>query len=153
MSNNVAFDFDGVIHRTVSKPDKTGQRHPSILFNEIPPNKFDKIIDLIKFYKKHNFNLYIITARTSRDKYIIRHTLDNFGIKNTIIPNNNIITTGDTGGCKNLYLEYYKINYFYDDSINIFVKIKKAKQQHKLKKLKKCYLTNPDDNSIFEINI
>ena len=47
---NVGFDFDGVIHRNVSKPDKNGQRHPSIPFNQIPSSKFDIIIDLIIRY-------------------------------------------------------------------------------------------------------
>lgn len=150
---NVGFDFDGVIHRNVTKPDKTGQRHPSIPFNKIPQDKFTEIIDLIKFYKKNNYNCFIITARYSSDKHIVRQTLNNFGIDETIISNDNIITTGDTGGCKNAYLEKYEIYHFYDDSINIFASIKKAKLNNKLKKLKKCYITNPDNNTIFEIKI
>ena len=148
---NVGFDFDGVIHRNVSKPDKNGQIHPSIPFNQIPSSKFDIIIDLIKFYKNHNYNCYIITARTSHYKKLIRTTLDNFGIDSTIIPDYNIITTGDTGGCKNNYLEQLNICDFYDDSINIFVAIKKEKQQKKLKNLKNCYITYPENNLIKKI--
>jgi len=145
---NVAFDFDGVIHRNVTKPDRTGQRHPSIPFNQIPSSKFDIIIDLIKYYRQNNYNCYIITARTSRCKNLIRHTLNLFGIDNTIIPDCNIITTGDTGGCKNSYLENLNIRDFYDDSTNIFRSILKAKQQRKLTKLKNCYITYPEHNNI-----
>lgn len=148
---NVGFDFDGVIHRNVTKPDKTGQRHPSIPFNHVPTDKFTVIIDLIKFYKQNNYNCYIITARTSHYKKLIRTTLNNFNIDPNIIPDCNIITTGDTGGCKNSYLEKLNIRDFYDDSINIFVAIKKAKLENKLRKLKNCYITYPENNIIKKI--
>jgi hypothetical protein len=150
---NVGFDFDGVIHRNVTLPDNIGQRHPSIPFHHIPTDKFDRIIDLIKMYKQHNYNCYIVTARKSKSKGVIRKTLDDFGIFNTIIPDNNIITTGDTGGCKNAYLEYYNIHDFYDDSVNIFRSIIVAKKQNKLQNLKNCYITYPESKRIKKIII
>ena len=72
---NVGFDFDGVIHIDVSKTDEFGNRHPTIPWTSVGINKFDKIIDLIYFYNKHNYNIYIITARTSDSKDIVKQTL------------------------------------------------------------------------------
>ena len=149
----VGFDFDGVIHCNVTKPDKTGQRHPSIPFHQVPSDKFDVIIDLIKFYKQNNYECYIITARPSKYKKLVRTTLDMFGIDKSIIPDNNIITTGDTGGCKIRYIEHYNIRDFYDDSLNIFKSIIIAKHHKQLNKLKNCYITYPESNSIKKLKI
>jgi hypothetical protein len=150
MNLNVAFDFDGVIHKDVSKTDKTGNRHPTIPFNEISKNPFQKIIELIKIYKSLNANIYILTARPSLYRDLIIKSLDIYQIP---INKDNIICAGDTGGDKIEYLERLNINHFYDDSIYHFRRIYEAKKQNKLKYLKKLYLTLPEQNKIAEIKI
>ena len=149
MSKSVGFDFDGVIHVDVGPTDKYGQRHPTIPFNKIPQNKFNKIIDLIKIYDKYNYIIYIITARSSTHKDIIKKTLNNFGINNNIIPYENIICTGDMGGDKIKTLYNLKINDFYDDSVSHINSVKKHK--NKLIDLKNCYMTISKKNKIYKI--
>jgi hypothetical protein len=150
MNLNVAFDFDGVIHKDVGKTDKTGNRHPTIPFNEISKNPFEKIIELIRIYKQANSHIYILTARPSLYRDLIIKSLDLYKIP---IERNDIICAGDTGGDKISYLDRLNINHFYDDSIYHFRRINEAKKQHKLKSLKKLYLTLPEQNKIAEIKI
>lgn len=150
MNINVAFDFDGVIHKDVSKTDRTGNRHPIIPFDEISKNPFHKIISLIKIYKRANSHIYILTARPSLYRDLIIKSLDLYQIP---IASNDIICAGDTGGDKISYLERFNINHFYDDSIYHFRRIYEAKKQNKLTHLKKLYLTLPEQNKIAEIKI
>lgn len=150
---SVGFDFDGVIHKNVNMTDRFGQRHPNIPFNSIPFLKFDKIIDLIKIYYKYDYNIYIITARTSNYKSIVRQTLNNFGINENIISTDNLIFTGDIGGDKVDILDRLNINDFYDDSPKIFKSILIGKKRNLLKKLTNCYITKPEINKILKINI
>lgn len=147
---NVAFDFDGVIHKDVGKTDKKGNRHPVIPFNKISSNPFIEIIKLIKIYKSVDANIYILTARTSNYKNLIKKTLDLYLIPIDI---NRIICAGDTGGDKISYLEQLNINHFYDDSIYHFKKIIQEKRRNKLENLRKLYLTIPEENKIAEIKI
>ena len=150
---NVGFDFDGVIHIDVTPHDNYGQRHPSIPFHHIPSNPFNKIKKLIKFYHSYDCNIYIITARTSRSKQVINKTLEQFGL-NKFIPEQNIITTGDTyNGDKIDILEQLNIYDFYDDSIKIFKSIIDAKNKNRLKNLKNCYMTIPEKNKIIKLTI
>lgn len=146
---NVGFDFDGVIHTDVSKTDKYGQRHPTIPWNSPGINKFNEIIDLIHFYHKNNYNIYIITARKSNSKDIVKQTLINFGISD-IIPDNNLYFTG---GDKVETLEKLKINDFYDDSISHFKSIYIHKKNNRLQNLINCYMTKPENGKILKINI
>jgi len=147
---NVAFDFDGVIHKDVGKVDESGNRHPTIPFDKISSNPFIEIIKLIKIYKSVNAMIYILTARGSNYKNLIEKTLNLYSIP---IDKNNIICAGDTGGDKISYLEKLNINHFYDDSIYHFKKIIHEKRKNKLKKLIKLYLTIPEQNKISEIII
>ncbi len=153
---NVAFDFDGVIHVDVSPTGKSGNRHPTFP-NHLPaaPNKFKKIIKLIHKYHEHNYNVYIVTARTSHSKDMIKQTLINYGVKH-IIPDNNLYFTGDLcgqNGDKVSTLEHLNIRDFYDDSISHFVSIYNAKKQNQLKNLKNCYLTKPEVEEILRLDI
>jgi hypothetical protein len=153
MTYNVGFDFDGVIHKSVTKADMFGQRHPSIPFDKIPDTPFSQIIDLIKIYHANKYNIYIITARPSIYKNLIKNTIIKFGL-NKYISDSRIITTGDShNGDKVETLEKLNIIDFYDDSIIIFKSIKKAKNRNMLKKLKNCYLTIPENNEIIKLNI
>jgi hypothetical protein len=149
-SLSVAFDFDGVIHKDVGPTDSTGNRHPTIPFHHISSNPFNKVLDLMKLYIKNKWSVYILTARPSTYKNLIKKSLFNYGIE---LPKSNIICTGDTGGDKVQYLENYFINHFYDDSIAHFKKIRFAKNKNQLKLLKKLYLTKPESDSISEIII
>lgn len=150
---NVGFDFDGVIHSDVTPADIDGQRHPNISFYSIPSNPFCKILNLIKIYHEHNYNIYIITARSSKSKEIIKKTLDKFGMSK-YIPEQNIITTGDYhNGDKTYILDRLNIVDFYDDSIKIFRSIQNAKKNNMLLNLKNCYMTIPEKNKIIKINL
>ena len=112
---NVGFDFDGVIHSDVTPADIYGQRHPNISFYSISSTPFCKILNLIKMYNEHNYNIYIITTRSSKSKQIIKKTLDNFGVSR-YIPEQNIITTADYyNGDKTYVLDRLNIVDFYDD--------------------------------------
>lgn len=150
---NVGFDFDGVIHSNVTPADIYGQRHPNISFYSIPSTPFCKILNLIKMYHEHNYNIYIITARSSKSKEIIKKTLDNFGVSR-YIPEQNIITTADYyNGDKTYVLDRLNIVDFYDDSIKIFKSIQQAKKNNMLRNLHNCYMTIPEKNKIIKINL
>jgi hypothetical protein len=145
---NVAFDFDGVIHKDVGKTDGNGNRHPTIPFNQISSNPFMEIIKLIKIYRSVDANIYILTARSSNYKNLIKKTLILYSIP---IDKNKIICAGDTGGDKIQYLEMLNINHFYDDSIYHFKKIIHEKHKNKLQNLRRLYLTIPEQDKIAKI--
>jgi hypothetical protein len=152
---NVGFDFDGVIHVDVTPTSETGHRHPTIPRNYPAPNKFNEIIDLIHTYHKYNYNIYIITARNSQSRNMVKQTLINFGVSH-MIPDENMYFTGDFNGQdgdKVSTLEHLKIRHFYDDSIAHFKSIYNAKKNNKLMYLNKCYLTRPEVRKIIELNI
>jgi hypothetical protein len=150
---NVAFDFDGVIHKDVTKHDEYGHRHPIYGFNTIPLNPFTKIINLIRIYHKYKYNIYIITARNSNSKNIILETLKKFGL-DKIINEKNIYFTGHiNNGDKTNIIDELKINYFYDDSIYNFNSVYREKNKNKLKNLRKFYLTIPEKNTIISLKI
>jgi hypothetical protein len=153
---NVAFDFDGVMHVDVCPTTKSGHRHPTFPYHlPAAPNKFKKIIDLIHKYHENNYNVYIVTARMSYAKNMIKQTLINYGVKH-IIPDHHLYFTGDLNGQdgdKVSTLEQLNIYDFYDDSISHFVSIFNAKKQNKLKNLKNCYLTKPEIEQIIKLNI
>jgi acid phosphatase class B len=152
---NVAFDFDGVIHVDVSPTSQSGNRHPTFPRNlPAAPNKFKTIIELIHKYHKHNYNVYIVTARMSYAKDMIIQTLINYGVKH-IIPDHHLYFTGDLNqnGDKVSTLEQLNIRDFYDDSIFHFVSIYNAKKNNQLRNLKNCYLTKPEVEQIVRLDI
>ncbi len=155
MIKSVGFDFDGVIHTDVGETDQYGNRHPIIPFNRPAINKFDYIIDLIHRYHRHNYKIYIITARSSKSKQVVRDTLTKFNISHCIIPDENLFFTGDygKGGDKVDTLEHLNINHFYDDSISHFKSIYSAKKYNRLNSLRKCYLTKPEKNTVVKLDI
>jgi hypothetical protein len=154
-NRNVGFDFDGVIHVDVTPTSNTGHRHPTIPRNYPAPNKFNEIIDLIHIYHKNNYNVYIITARNSKSRDMVKQTLINYGVSH-IIPDENMYFTGDLygqDGDKVSTLENLNIHHFYDDSIAHFKSIYNAKKNNKLKHLSKCYLTKPEIRKIVKLDI
>jgi len=147
---NVAFDFDGVIHREVTKADEYNQRHPINGLYHFPQNPFSKIIDLINIYFEKKYNIYIITSRNDNSKKIVIDTLHRFKIFNKI---NQIYFTGNThNGDKTELLEKLNIHHFYDDSMYHFNCVFNKKKENKLKKLQKFYLTVPEKNNIIRFN-
>ena len=109
MIKNVAFDFDGVNHIDVTQTDENGIRHPIMGLDNIPNTPFKKIINLIEYYYKNNYNIFIITARTIEYKDIIIKTLQKFNLLN-MISNKNIYFTGNNiNGDKINVLEELKI--------------------------------------------
>lgn len=150
---NVAFDFDGVIHINVTQTDEFGQRHPVNGLNYVQSEPFEKIIKLINFYKKYNYNIYIITSRNEKSKQYVMKTLKNFNLL-YVFNEKNVYFTGDTyKGDKTELLDKLKINHFYDDSIYHLKCVIRQKKMNKLKNLNIFYLTIPEKNSVFKIKL
>jgi hypothetical protein len=150
---NVAFDFDGVIHINVTPTDEFGQRHPTNGLYCVQQNPFRKIIKLIKFYKKYDYNIYIITSRNEKSKEYVIKTLENFNLLD-IFNEKNIYFTGDTyKGDKTELLDKLQINHFYDDSIYHLKSVIRQKKNNKLKNLNRFYLTIPEKNSVLRIKL
>ena len=65
---NIGYDFDGVLHISVTRPDRTGQIHPTPSYRHAPnlliPNR--RIINQIKQNHNSGMNVYIVTHRRSR---------------------------------------------------------------------------------------
>ena len=132
----IGYDFDGVIHKTVGKPMKNGQRYA--IGNDFELN--DKIYNVIKRNNKNN--QYIITARPKEDREIINNTLKKFGLKF-----NKIIYTN--GNSKVNSIKKLNINEYYDDSYNVIEDIKfKWNELHQLKKL---FFVIPEYQKIIQI--
>ena len=116
----ISFDFDGVIHISVTYPDINGQIHPIPEIRYKPekwePNKL--IISLIKEYKKTK-KLYIVTHRSKREKSCVIKFLKKYGL-NSLIPNIRFAK-----GNKGQVLVKIKATTHYDDSINVLDDIHK----------------------------
>jgi hypothetical protein len=136
MSNIYAYDFDGVIHKSVTPPDVYGQRNELPIKNYTP---FTKIINQIKNQQLTN-KVYIITARDLGDpkplEYLTEHNLSNLEIYYT---NNQD---------KSEIIKKLKITEFYDDSI---LRINQTYDAI-LPNLKKLYLVIPETDNWIEIN-
>lgn len=145
--NNIGYDFDGVLHISVTKPDPNGQIHPLPNFRHMPnylqPNQ--KIINQIKSQFQQGNKIFIITARQSINSL---NTINTFLSRkdvnlNSIINYNDIILSK---GNKGITLAQKNINTFYDDSINILNDIKKFNPNIRL------FLVNPYNLSINPFN-
>jgi hypothetical protein len=135
-NNNIyGYDFDGVLHKTVSQADNTGQRHP--LPNTIY-QPFTKIINQIKNQIKSN-KVYIVTGR-KKGLSEITNFLSSQNLQNLEIYYTNNSPKSDI-------LKSLKITEFYDDSPIVINEIYNAK----LPDLKKLYLVIPESDNWVEI--
>ena len=144
LRKNIGYDFDGVLHMSVTAPDQEGQRHPlSIngpyqIFNEI----IDKIIRDI-----HNGNqIFIITART-KSKTSINAINDHIKSSKLYPYRDQITILFSAGQPKINLLNEYGINTFYDDSCLRIKELYHAKLNNQLPLLTQIYFVNPDYHS------
>ncbi|AAV50945.1 uncharacterized protein L684 [Acanthamoeba castellanii mimivirus] len=144
ITKNIGFDFDGVLHLDVNKPDYEGQRNPYNLIG--PYNIFNNIINLILKEILDNNNVYIITAR--KDTKVNRSVI-NSHLKKTILKNyiNKIPILFSGGKDKTLLLTKYNINTFYDDSCLRINELFLSKILGNLSNLNQLYFVDPDNQS------
>lgn len=141
---NIAYDFDGVLHRDVFKP-VMGYRMPTSMNPPFTP--FVEIIDRMKRDYSRGHNIFIITARINNNGAIKAHLIDN-GI--TFVKGENIIYT--KGGPKVIALKEKRINVFYDDSCGHINNIVKARKEGNLPDLKRLYLVKPEDKKYYLVD-
>lgn len=115
-----AYDFDGVIHKSISECDIFGQCHPiSNNFNEYEPNI--KILNNIIDNLKSGHQVYIVTARDSKSKkyiskYLYKWISQLISQKQLLEFVKNIPIYTSENQCKTMILKNIRANYFYDDS-------------------------------------
>tara|TARA_Y100000589_G_C27158951_1_gene631977 strand:- start:351 stop:1766 length:1416 start_codon:yes stop_codon:yes gene_type:complete len=122
----IAFDFDGVLHLSVDKPETNGQVHPEWHKINNEKNKLDQklepnqiIIDLIKYFHKKNYEIFII-SHNKKLKKIQDNFLKRVGLRD-IIPDTNI-ASGQINKCNQIKL--FCADILFDDSTNVLKDIK-----------------------------
>lgn len=140
-SQRIGYDFDGVLHTSVTRPDSTGQIHPLNHLRYSPyqltPNYI--IINKIKNQINQGHIIYIITHRVSQAsldtiiKFLSRNDI-NLHIRRDRI----LLVTGNKG----IHLNRYNITTFYDDSTNVLNDINRSYPNINL------YIVNPYNLSI-----
>ena len=132
MNKKISYDFDGVLHVSVTKPDPNGQIHPlrSVMYsaNKLIPNM--TVINLIKKQIDEGIRIYIITHRTSKQSFnVIKKFLSRTDIGLNNIKSNDIyLVYGNKGNV----LNKHNIKTHYDDSINVLNAIKEKYSNIKL---------------------
>ena len=149
LTKNIGYDFDGVLHMSVTEPDREGQRHPFHING--PFLLFDEIIDQIEKNIINDDKVLIITARpnTKFSYDVITRFLNTTKLKSRI---DQIEILFSNSGSKVNLLNHYGINAFYDDSCLRINEIYYAKINDELPFLSQIYLVNPDDRSIILIS-
>lgn len=154
------FDFDGVIHKSVTIPDLNGQRHPVPKTNLI---KNDQIFTKIEQYLTAGHDIEIISSRW--DQSIIKPYL----LKHSVICNSHAskITVNNSakGLKKHQIVSARDIIEFYDDSVNVLKDIMLELKQKGITKIK-LFLVRPElkdfikidsisqlDNELIKLNI
>jgi endonuclease/exonuclease/phosphatase (EEP) superfamily protein YafD len=131
---NIAYDFDGVFHKSVGEPDSVGQRHAlSLDVNTYVP--FMKIIEQIKQQQREGHKIFIITAHC--ESFLVKKYLQKFKLQNIKI----FVTCN---GDKSKILKKYHIHHFYDDSILRINEI--LKQKANLPDLKELFMVIPEED-------
>ena len=144
---NIGYDFDGVLHISVTKPDPNGQIHPLPHLRHSPyqmqPNQII-VKQIISQYNQGN-KIFIISHRLSKNSH---NTICSF-LGRQDVNLTNIIN------CKNIYLikgnkgvilKKMNIQTFYDDSLNVLNDIINGYSNIKL------YLVSPYNQSITPYN-
>ncbi|AQN68046.1 5-nucleotidase superfamily protein [Saudi moumouvirus] len=149
VNKNIGYDFDGVLHIDVSKPDEEGQRHPPNLSGPYRP--FNKIINEIINNLNNGDKIFIITARYNRKQNLdsIMNHLNNTKLVNYL---DNITILFSGGSDKTKLLRKYKINSFYDDSCLRIKELFISRINGNLPDLTQLYLVYPEKNSYIKID-
>ena len=140
---NYGYDFDGVLHISVTQPDKTGQRHAETW--EGPYKPFKKIIEKIKNNLSNGDNVYIITARSSFSESTINRFLDDNDLSQL---KDKVYYTDNQD--KTVVLNNLQINEFYDDSCLRINELSSKMKNNLLPHLKKLYFVEPEKLSWIE---
>lgn len=142
---NYGYDFDGVLHTSVTEPDSLGQRHPES--GEGPFTPFEKIIKKIKNNIINGDNVYIITARSSFEKLVVKKFLDENGLSEL---KDRVYFTDNQD--KTTILNNLQINEFYDDSCLRINELDSKMKNKLLPNLEKLYFVEPEKLSWIEVN-
>lgn len=147
LDTNIGYDFDGVLHVSVTKPSSNGQIHAlPYLFNS--PYKLQPNYQIIQqITKQYNLGhkIYIVTHRQSQNSY---NTICKFlgrsdvNLSNVISCRNIHLVSGNKGDI----LNKLNIYTFYDDSVNVLNDIKRKYYNINL------YQVNPYNLSITSYN-
>ena len=149
---NYGYDFDGVLHISVTQPDKTGQRHAKIWYGPYhaetwygPYKPFKKIIEKIKNNLSDGDNVYIITARSSDSQPTINKFLEDNNLSEL---KDKVYYTDNQD--KTVVLNNLQINEFYDDSCLRINELSSKMKNNLLPHLKKLYFVEPEKLSWIE---
>lgn len=143
----IAYDFDGVFHKTVGKPDTFNQRSSE---SDIDYKPFDKIIDKIASEIVNN-KIFIVTARSDSNQNVSE--IKKF-IKKTKLSDfyDDIYKIYTNDFTKVFALRNIMANEFYDDSLLRINEVYKAKQAGLLPNLQNIYLVRPESDDWIAIN-
>ena len=138
------FDFDGVIHKSVTIPDLNGQRHP----NSTILVKNDQIFSKIEEYLTAGHSIEIISSRW--DQSIIKPYL----LQNSIICNSNetriTVNMKAKGALKHEIVAPSGFIEFYDDSVNVLTDIMLELRKRGITTMK-LFLVRPELNDFIEV--
>ena len=147
---NIAFDFDGVLHKHVKPPiqhedrHRWGSRNINIDRNAEPTDWFHLNLDKIKQYHEEGKKIYIITARKAKPK--LSQWLRNIDITPEIIPDENLIMGQEN---KVQIIIDLGIAEFYDDSPHHIIDLQQSRDQ--LPADFKLFLSVPEEDRVIEI--
>lgn len=138
------FDFDGVIHKSVTIPDLNGQRHP----NSTVLIKNDQIFSKIEEYLTAGHSIEIISSRW--DQSIIKPYL----LQNSIICNSNetriTVNMKAKGDLKHEIVATSNCIEFYDDSVNVLTDIMIELRKKEITTMK-LFLVRPEFNDFIQV--
>lgn len=144
---NIGFDFDGVIYKSVKLVDndwrvlgyyRRSRFIPSKKIVKVNPNYI--ILNLIKKYISEGKNIFIISERSNSEKIIFNY-LKYYKIH---IKLENILCSN--GGSKVHILSSKNINEYYDDTCQNLIDIKTSHTRSQLPNLKCLYLVRFEHN-------
>jgi len=146
----IGFDFDGVIHKSVTIPDLNGQRHPDTKTKDVDLIKNDQIFSKIEEYLNAGHDIEIISSRWDQSiimPYLLKHSVICNSHASQITVNNSA-----KGLKKHEIVVMSGISEFYDDSINVLTDIMLFLRTIKgIMTLKKLFLVRPELNDFIEV--
>lgn len=139
---NIAYDFDGVLHYNVTKPDNQGQRNP---LNIAAFDPFNNILEKIKSDISRGYQIHIVTARINSPHS--QQAIENFLKQSILAPYRAQIKRHFSAGAnKANILAQLKANVFYDDSCMRIKEVYQAAEQGLLPHLSSINFVYPELN-------
>jgi len=121
MNDIVAFDFDGVLHKSIQKTDSNGQRHPEHSMTYDKLIKFDKIMKYIYILRRNGSQIEILSSR--KDTKVIQEFIKNNNVLNHVLLNTGITIISTAGASKSSFIFGKNISSFYDDSASVLKEV------------------------------